>query len=83
MRPALLRHPDQVEADRPQVHRDAAQLAEPAGKVAAAARTLAEDVVRNTNLDRGVPIDQSDTSALDACITDFQVKAVKYVGEVI
>lgn len=60
-----------------------ARLAEPAGKVAAAARALAEDVVRNTNLDRGVSIDQSDTSALDASITDFQDKAVKYVGEVI
>jgi hypothetical protein len=59
------------------------RLAEPANKVAAAARALAEEVVRNTNLDRGVSIDTSDTRALDTSITDFRDEAVKYVGEVI
>lgn len=59
------------------------RLATPADKVAAAARALADDVVRNTNLDQGVSIGRSDTSALDTCITDFRDEAVKYVGEVI
>jgi hypothetical protein len=59
------------------------RLATPADKVAAAARALAEDVVRNTNLDRGVSIGFADTGALDTCITDFRDEAVKYVGEVI
>jgi hypothetical protein len=59
------------------------RLAAPANKVAVAARALAEDVVRNTNLDRGVSIGTSDTHALDTSITDFRDEAVKYVGEVI
>lgn len=59
------------------------RLATPADTVAAAARALADDVVRNTNLDRGVSIDRSDTRALDTCITDFRDEAVKYVGEII
>jgi hypothetical protein len=59
------------------------RLAAPANKVAVAARALAEDVVRNTNLDRGVSIGTSDTRALDTSITDFRDEAVKYVGEVI
>ena len=59
------------------------RLATPADKVAAAARALADDVVRNTNLDRGVSIDRSDTRALDTGITDFRDEAVKYAGEII
>ena len=59
------------------------RLAAPADKVAAAARALAEDVVRNTNLDRGVPIELSDTTALDTSITEFRAAAVKYIAEVI
>jgi hypothetical protein len=59
------------------------RLAAPADKVAAAARAVAEDVVRNTNLDRGVSIGFADTSQLDTCITDFRNDAVTYVGEVI
>ena len=51
--------------------------------MADAAKALAEDVVRNTNLDRGVSIDFADTRALDTCITDFRVEAVKYVSKVI
>jgi hypothetical protein len=59
------------------------RLATPANTVAAAARALAEDVVQNTNLDRGVSIGLADTRALDKSITDFRNEAVKYVGEVI
>lgn len=59
-----------------------ARLAAPADKVATAASALAEDVVQNTNLDRGVSIGFADTRALHACITDFRNEAVKYVGEV-
>jgi hypothetical protein len=59
------------------------RLADPADKVAVAARALADDVVQNTNLDRGVSIDRSDTRALDTCITKFRDEAVKYVGEII
>jgi hypothetical protein len=57
------------------------QLAEPAEKVAVAARTLADDVVRNTDLDRGVLIGFADTSALDGRINVFRAEAVKYVRE--
>jgi hypothetical protein len=59
------------------------RLAAPADKVADAARALAENVVGNTNLDRGVSIDFADTRALDTCITDFRIEAVKYVSKVI
>ena len=57
------------------------RLAEPADKVAVAARSLADDVVRNTDLDRGVPIGFADTSAMDACIAAFRNEAVNYAGE--
>jgi hypothetical protein len=60
-----------------------ARLATPANTVAAVARALAEDVVQNTNLDRGVSIGFADTQALDTSITEFRDEAVKYVGEVI
>lgn len=59
------------------------RLAAPADKVAAAGRALAQDVVRNTNLDRGVSIGFADTRELDTCMTDFRNEAVKYLGEII
>ena len=56
------------------------QLAEPAGKVAAAARGLASEVVQNTDLNRGVMVGNVNADPLDTCIADFRKEAVKYVS---
>jgi len=55
-------------------------LAESADAVASAASDLADDVVRNTDLNQGVPIGNPDVTKLVARITDFRHAAVRYAG---
>jgi hypothetical protein len=50
----------------------------PAQKVADAATELADEVVRDTNLDQGVLVDDPDVSKLAGCIGDFRNAAVGY-----
>jgi hypothetical protein len=57
-----------------------ARLAEPADQVASAASALADDVVRNTDLDQGVLIGDPDVSKLAECIAAFRSAAVKYAA---
>jgi hypothetical protein len=54
------------------------RLAEPAEQVASAASDLADDVVRNTDLDQGVLIGNPNVTKLAECITAFRQEAVAY-----
>jgi hypothetical protein len=47
--------------------------------VGVAAKNLAAEVVKNTDLDQGVPVDRVDSGPLDRCVTDFRSAAVKYL----
>jgi hypothetical protein len=53
-------------------------LAESADAVASAASELADDVVRNTDLNQGVPIGDPDVTKLVERIADFRHAAVRY-----
>ena len=57
-----------------------AKLAEPADQVASAASALADDVVRNTDLNQGVLIGDPDVSKLAECIAAFRFAAVAYAA---
>jgi hypothetical protein len=57
-----------------------ATLEEPADQVASAASDLADDVVRNTNLNEGVLIGDPDVSKLIECIAAFRHAAVDYAA---
>jgi hypothetical protein len=57
-----------------------ARLAEPADQVASAASALADDVVRNTDLNQGVPIGDPDISKLVDSIAAFKSAAVEYAA---
>jgi hypothetical protein len=57
-----------------------ARLAEPADQVARAASELADDVVRNTDINQGVPIGDPDVSKLVECIAAFRYAAVEYAA---
>jgi hypothetical protein len=54
------------------------KLAAPAEKVAVAATDLADEVVRKTNLDHGVLVENPEVSGLASCIADFRDAAVGY-----
>jgi hypothetical protein len=54
------------------------KLAGPADEVAAAASGLADDVVRNADLNHGVLVGDPDVSKLADCIAVFRREAVKY-----
>ena len=58
-----------------------ARLAGPADQLASAASDLADDVVRNTNLDQGFLIASPDVSKLVECITAFRSAAVDYAAQ--
>lgn len=57
-----------------------ARLAEPADQVASAASALADDVMRNTDLNQGVLIGDPDVSKLVECIAAFRSAAVEYAA---
>jgi hypothetical protein len=57
-----------------------ARLANPADRVASAASDLADDVVRNTNLNEGVLVGDPDVSKLTDCIAAFRQAAVEYAA---
>jgi hypothetical protein len=54
------------------------KLAAPAEEVAIAASGLADQVVQNTDLSRGVPTGNPDSTALTRCINSFRRAAVDY-----
>jgi hypothetical protein len=54
------------------------KLAGPAEEVAAAASDLADQVVRNTNLDQGVLLDSPDERGLAERSAAFRNEALKY-----
>jgi hypothetical protein len=58
-----------------------AELAEPADQVACAASDLADDVVRNTDLNQGVLIGDPEVTKLAECITAFRYAAVRYAAK--
>jgi len=53
-------------------------LTGPAEKMAIAASGLADEVVRNTDVDQGVTVGNPDTSELSDCIKNFRDEARKY-----
>jgi hypothetical protein len=57
-----------------------ARLAGPADQLASAASDLADDVVRNTDLNQGVPIGSPDVTKLVECIAAFRSAAVDYAA---
>jgi hypothetical protein len=57
-----------------------ARLAEPADQVACAASDLADDVLRNTDLNQGVLIGDPDVSKLAGCIAAFRSAAVRHTA---
>ena len=56
------------------------RLAEPADRVAVAASDLADDVLRNTDLNQGVLIGHPDVTRLMGCIAAFRKEAVQHAG---
>ena len=56
------------------------QLSGPADNVGVATKNLAAEVVKNTDLGQGVPVDRVDSGPLDRCVTDFRSAAVKYLS---
>jgi hypothetical protein len=59
------------------------KLAAPAKQVAEAATNLANEVVRGTNLDHGVLVDNPDMSKLAGCIDGFRNEAVDYFKDLL